>query len=325
MKDLSKSITLHLYEGLLIGIGDLHGNYDALDTLLTNLHSMYDIFSNPKSEQLRNDTTLVFTGDYIDRGSQALKIIERLHALQEETPDSVHTLFGNHELMALGDLDLARDAHRRVRNPVELYNIYTQWGMNMGCFHGRNGGDEFIREFGADPEEQFTNYVKRMDAKGDIGEWMRGLKGAFSAQIYGKRVLFTHADVPEEAGNYDKIRDYLTKPDIRFGQKTVELGGSQRKFGGRDVMGSTIFWNRQFSGMGDEEIADLLDELHTDYLVVGHTVEGEIEVYADRVFRIDVGMAIAYGENEPQAIVFKKGGAHAFYARQGKEELLVPF
>ena len=60
------------------------------------------------SDRLAPGVTLVFTGDYIDRGTSALAVIERLKHLQERNPGRVITLLGNHELLALQHLDEAR-------------------------------------------------------------------------------------------------------------------------------------------------------------------------------------------------------------------------
>lgn len=50
-------------------IADLHGRFDLLDTALIRL-----------AEREPDGATLVFTGDYVDRGPQSRQIIERLMA-----------------------------------------------------------------------------------------------------------------------------------------------------------------------------------------------------------------------------------------------------
>lgn len=75
-----------------IAIGDIHGLAKTLERLLARL---------PKAG------TLVFLGDYIDRGPSSKAVISRLLALEQER-DCVF-LRGNHEAMALaaiaGDLE----------------------------------------------------------------------------------------------------------------------------------------------------------------------------------------------------------------------------
>ena len=69
-----------------IAIGDIHGNLTALNDLLSQL-----------TPQLKVEDTVVFLGDYIDRGPETRGCIERIIEFQSSTPADVVTLFGNHE------------------------------------------------------------------------------------------------------------------------------------------------------------------------------------------------------------------------------------
>ncbi|OIP29357.1 MAG: hypothetical protein AUK47_27615 [Deltaproteobacteria bacterium CG2_30_63_29] len=67
-------------------IGDIHGDLGALNTLLDKL------------PELDRDDTLVFLGDYLDRGPHSAQVINKLRVeLPESTPAKVVTLMGNHE------------------------------------------------------------------------------------------------------------------------------------------------------------------------------------------------------------------------------------
>lgn len=68
-----------------IAIGDIHGDLDQLERVLAKLPS------------LTADDTLVFLGDYLDRGPKSAQVIARVQALPDETPARVVTLRGNHE------------------------------------------------------------------------------------------------------------------------------------------------------------------------------------------------------------------------------------
>jgi serine/threonine protein phosphatase 1 len=67
-----------------IAIGDIHGCSDLLELLL---------------DKLPTAGTLVFLGDYIDRGPDSRGVVERLIQLRDERPCVF--LRGNHEAMAL--------------------------------------------------------------------------------------------------------------------------------------------------------------------------------------------------------------------------------
>jgi serine/threonine protein phosphatase 1 len=80
----------------LIAIGDIHGCVGKLNSLLA---------------QLPSEGTLVFLGDYIDRGPDSRGVLNRLIGLASER--SCVFLLGNHEQMALkassGDYSVGRD------------------------------------------------------------------------------------------------------------------------------------------------------------------------------------------------------------------------
>lgn len=69
-----------------IAIGDIHGNQAALDDLLRRLHP-----------ELTPGDTVVFLGDYIDRGPDSKGCIDRILRFQAETHAAVVALIGNHE------------------------------------------------------------------------------------------------------------------------------------------------------------------------------------------------------------------------------------
>lgn len=70
----------------VIAIGDIHGNSEALKDLLAKV----------VPEMHRHDT-LVFLGDYIDRGPDSRGCVDEIIRLKRESPFTVITLLGNHE------------------------------------------------------------------------------------------------------------------------------------------------------------------------------------------------------------------------------------
>jgi serine/threonine protein phosphatase 1 len=81
-------------EQKFVAIGDIHGCLSPLQTLLDKLA--------PNS-----DETLVFLGDYIDRGPDSKGVIDYLLVLKETHPCVF--LMGNHEFMMLEYLDFGRE------------------------------------------------------------------------------------------------------------------------------------------------------------------------------------------------------------------------
>jgi serine/threonine protein phosphatase 1 len=69
-----------------IAVGDVHGNYPALASLLQKIE-----------REMTPDDTLVFLGDYIDRGPYSRDCVERIVHLKRCAPFPVVALLGNHE------------------------------------------------------------------------------------------------------------------------------------------------------------------------------------------------------------------------------------
>lgn len=69
-----------------IAIGDIHGNFRALDELLSRIEP-----------EICSDDTVIFLGDYIDRGPRSNDCIERILDFKSKAKGIIVTLLGNHE------------------------------------------------------------------------------------------------------------------------------------------------------------------------------------------------------------------------------------
>jgi serine/threonine protein phosphatase 1 len=111
-------------------IGDIHGCLDKLRSLLLRCEMHAD--GRPMS--------LVFVGDYIDRGPQSSAVIDCLIDLKAQHGERVVTLMGNHEAMALAAIDgngpaplwfaqggLATLASYGIVEPGELPRGHVDW------------------------------------------------------------------------------------------------------------------------------------------------------------------------------------------------------
>ena len=101
----------------IIVIGDIHGRADLLDQLIDRLSVDYC-----------GNHTLVFAGDYIDRGEDSAAVLAVVQGLQHTRwPGEVICLKGNHEVMMLDFID----------NPER-----------RGAFWLQNGGSYTLASFG---------------------------------------------------------------------------------------------------------------------------------------------------------------------------------
>ena len=78
-----------------IAIGDIHGCYYTLIDLLQ------------KIDYQSGRDTLIFLGDYIDRGPHSYQVVSQLKRLREQVGDSCICLRGNHEQMAIDNHGIA--------------------------------------------------------------------------------------------------------------------------------------------------------------------------------------------------------------------------
>jgi len=75
---------------MIYAIGDIHGQVTMLQEMLTQL----------REQPLAEDDTVVFLGDYIDRGENSRGVIETLLAFRKEHSNTIF-LRGNHEQLML--------------------------------------------------------------------------------------------------------------------------------------------------------------------------------------------------------------------------------
>jgi diadenosine tetraphosphatase ApaH/serine/threonine PP2A family protein phosphatase len=117
-------LTAHLPKGeLLYAVGDIHGRSDLLAKLLRQIEV-------DAEQQDAAKKTLLFIGDYVDRGPDSRGVVEMLlHGLPKGF--SAHFLKGNHEELLLQFLD---DARR-----------LDHWRMN--------GGEETLVSYGVDVDQ----------------------------------------------------------------------------------------------------------------------------------------------------------------------------
>lgn len=110
-----------------IAVGDVHGNLDALLDLLDRL-----------LPTMRQEDTLVFLGDLIDRGPDSRGVIEQLVNLRDQASFETVFLLGNHELWMLDSL---RDATKH------------HWALSCSAFatiasYGPEVAEDLRRRFG---------------------------------------------------------------------------------------------------------------------------------------------------------------------------------
>ena len=75
--------------GSLYVVSDVHGYHD-------------DLVRGLDRAGFGGDDELWILGDLLDRGPDGIGVVNRVMSMQQEAPDRVHVLMGNHEILALG-------------------------------------------------------------------------------------------------------------------------------------------------------------------------------------------------------------------------------
>jgi serine/threonine protein phosphatase 1 len=132
-------------DGQIFAIGDIHGRFDLMQRALA------------KIERLASQATVVFLGDYIDRGPQSKETVAALMRGPQRPGDRWICLKGNHEEMLVA-------AHSGVAGEKRFWL--------------ENGGDATLRSFGGDIPDP-------------ILAWCRDLPLSYETERY----FFVHAGI----------------------------------------------------------------------------------------------------------------------------------
>lgn len=160
--------------GRTFAIGDIHGELGHLHALIKKLPA------------LDADDTLVFLGDYVDRGPDSAKVVAEVRTLSEKLRAKVVCLRGNHE-----------DSWLRV--------IDTGWDEFV--FPPRNGCLATMRSFvgGAPPREAEMPAAEEAEAlfggsffPEEVVAWMRALPYFYEDQ----HAIYVHAGLPVGPDGY---------------------------------------------------------------------------------------------------------------------------
>ena len=144
----------------ILAVGDIHGMYEKLINLMEKVQF------NPKED------LLIFLGDYIDRGPQSLECVDYVMSLQQQYPERVICLKGNHEAMCSNyyKYEGHKQSFMSEGNDLQMVLVWLD-----------NGGKDTFRQF---KKLKKTELQKRL-------RWMRTLSTYYQAGNY----YFCHAGV----------------------------------------------------------------------------------------------------------------------------------
>jgi serine/threonine protein phosphatase 1 len=190
--------------GRTFAIGDIHGDLVHLAAVMDSLPAMDAM------------DTIVFVGDYVDRGPQSKQVVDFLRSvLPSRTKAKIVTLRGNHE-----------DGWLKVRRQGWAEFVLPP---GNGCF-------ETLRSFQAQPmseADELRALLKGSFFPDDVVAWMEGLPVCYEDQ----HAIYVHAGLPKVDGRWAHPSE-LADPKPLMWQRTEEFFRSYQ--GKRVVFGHTV-------------------------------------------------------------------------------------
>jgi serine/threonine protein phosphatase 1 len=154
--------TPKLPEGeLLYAVGDIHGRSDLLAALLREIEADAEASEAEKR-------TLIFLGDYVDRGPDVRGVVEMLIAGLPQGFEA-HFLKGNHEVLLLDFLDDPSSLHAWVLNDGDI--TMGSYGVEVDAlYRARARPEEWRDAFAAALPDAHLRFFRELElsvARGD--------------------------------------------------------------------------------------------------------------------------------------------------------------
>ncbi|CAB9528741.1 serine threonine-protein phosphatase [Seminavis robusta] len=305
----------------LVCIGDVHGDFKALEEFLT-IGGVYDANASHKNQWIGGNTILVQCGDVLDRGDQELLCFNLLTRLSQQAATQgghVVLLWGNHEAMNAG-----------------------------GMFHYTMGEEEYENAIGKRIDEQLQTERWRMQYAGNqparwaayepgSGVLAHPLLSNMKVAVKVGRTVCVHAGLTTQhlddygglRGMNEQVQNWMKQayqPNNNLGdyesigalvydvQKRAQTGSERMPEllgGGAGADGPV--WMRDYSSPNDvepnnaERAQQMLDgtlfHLQADRMVMGHTVQRKINAALNgKAWRVDVGASRGVMNGTPEVL-----------------------
>jgi hypothetical protein len=268
----------------LVAIGDLHGDLAAARRALVLAGAI-----DAKDRWTGGKLVVVQTGDQLDRGDderELLALLERLQTQAAHAGGRLLVLNGNHELM-----NVAGDFRYVTRRGFEAYADSASDGRT-DLASGRSAAFA--------PGGPIARQLAKHPVIATVGSTLFVHGGVLPAHLqYGIERINREASA-FMLGAQAKLSDVLTAEDSPVWTRAYSQGTP--------------------SAAACAQLREVLERTHMRRMVVGHTVQGEINSACDKqVWRIDVGLSAHYG-GPTQVLDLRDDVARVLRAKQGVSE-----
>lgn len=228
---------------LLYAVGDIHGRLDLLEAILDRI----EVDTRASGHVARR--TLVFLGDFVDRGPDSRGVVDRVISGLPQGFDT-HFLKGNHEAILLNFLDDARSLDNWLLNGGDAtmlsYGVDTERLARLGA-----PSETWRQAFAAALPEAHLRFFESLKLSVSFGDYLFVHAGVRPGVPLGAQseadLIWIRAPFLDHAGPFDKIvvhghtpgKDPVTRPN-RIGIDTgavftgrltaLRLQGGAREF-----------------------------------------------------------------------------------------------
>jgi predicted transcriptional regulator len=311
----------------VVVIGDLHGDYESFIKILRGTQVVDDDLLWAAGK-----THFVQTGDIMDRGPDARKILDLLIRLEKEAEAAggmVHVLLGNHEELNLTGIVFSSnsdyvtldqfisflpDSYRKQQED-SLRKKITKLHAQGRRISEKQAIDAFWNSQIKDPSAQRL-YVLNLNE--EYGPWLRRLNVAIKIND----VIFVHGGISEKYSKWglkeinDLYRMELT--DICRALRNSEPP--------RIIQLSIIYrsdsplWYRELATVAEadlkEEVDAILKNLGARAMIIAHTpvipqTPRDMQRFGGRIWIVDTGISRVY-RGPASALVIQNGDFHVW-------------
>jgi hypothetical protein len=264
----------------IIAIGDIHGDFGHLFTILNRLNIIDD-----ENNWTGGDTIIVQTGDVLDDGGRGYDKNKKEHSVDEiaiynllinlnvqanKMGGAVLMCIGNHEIVNIFD------------NNIDYVNFYTKKYYSDILNISRKN----IISIGSDMAKKLSCVLKSVIKLGNI----YFCHGGISYKLYNNVMR------SNRWSTFDKFIEHINGVLPKMLNGNVELYKNELEYI------QQISWNRDYgSFMPNEFVCDDFNKIFgkKGKLVIGHTVQpqGINSICDNRIFRIDTAISRAFGGN----------------------------
>ena len=308
-------------EDVIFVIGDLHGDAKCARQWIEAIQVVDDV-ETPK-EWLQPKASVVFMGDYIDKGPWSYQTMKLVRTLTDAFPDRVTALMGNHEMELLKDRDprrlskyihypyssvhpgeylnfLDRDVDDKdelvldllLNASLEVYAggyyrsvVYTPEVKRKGTYAVTALMPESVQPLVRDRLEEYQHaYLKAFMSNTTLGKWVEARPVAHVQNGF----FFVHGGISKAAADalptLQSVDD-LNKKVLTNAQDTNFLWFIEQTREGRIASDLMLHRGNHKGENACFELAAMLDSMEgVERLVVGHTPGKNVRIKCDDSF-----------------------------------------